>query len=106
MPVVNKALTLLAVLTLSACVTGEKMSSVRPGMTKAQVIAILGQPDGYRKVDNQEILSWNNRLSSGWAWDRADYNVIVSDGKVVEYGQGQVRPKQNGTLVIVPLRPL
>ncbi|MBA3351101.1 MAG: hypothetical protein H0U23_01515 [Blastocatellia bacterium] len=51
-------------------------------------------------------MSWNNRLASGWAWDRADYNVIVTDGQVSEYGQGEVRPKANGTLVIIPLRPL
>ena len=82
------------------------MSSLRPGMTKAQVIGVLGQPDGYRKIENQEVLSWNNRLSSGWAWDRADYNVILTEGRVTEYGQGQVRPKQNGTLVIVPLKGL
>ena len=91
---------------LSGCTTGEKMSSVRPGMTKGQVVGLLGQPDGYRRVGNQEILSWNNRLSSGWAWDRADYNVIVINGEVTEYGQGEVRPKSNGTVVIVPLKPL
>ena len=79
------------------------MSSLRPGMSKADVIGILGQPDGYKQVNNQEVLSWNNRLSSGLAWDRADYNVILINGRVTEYGQGQVRPKQNGTLVIVPL---
>jgi len=82
------------------------MSSLRPGMTKAQVVGVLGQPDGYRKIENQEVLSWNNRLSSGWARDRADYNVILTEGRVTEYGQGQVRPKQNGTLVIVPLKGL
>jgi len=80
------------------------MSSLRPGMTKAEVIARLGQPDGYRQVNNQEVLSWNNRLSSGWSWDRADYNVIITNGRVTEYGQGQVRPKPNGTVVIVPLK--
>src|ERR1051325_8049476 len=90
---------------LCACTTGEKMSCVRPGMTRAQVVGLLGQPDGYRKAGNQEVLSWNNRLSSGWSWDRADYNVIITDGQVTEYGQGQVRPKSNGTVVIVPLRP-
>ena len=73
-------------------------------MSKAEVVSILGQPDGYRTAGDQEVLSWNNRLSSGWAWDRADYNVIFKDGRVVEYGAGEVRPKANGVIVIVPLR--
>ena len=58
------------------------MSSLRPGMSKADVISILGQPDGYKTVGSQEVQSWNNRLSSGWAWDRADYNVILTEGRV------------------------
>jgi hypothetical protein len=73
-------------------------------MSKAEVVSILGQPDGYRTAGEQEVLSWNNHLSSGWAWDRADYNVILTAGRVTEYGQGEVRPKQNGTLVIIPVR--
>ena len=97
-------LLLTMLLAISGCVTGEKMSSLRPGMSKAEVVSILGQPDGYRTAGEQEVLSWNNRLSSGWAWDRADYNVILTAGRVTEYGQGEVRPKQNGTLVIIPLR--
>jgi Resolvase, N terminal domain len=40
--------------------------------------------------------------ASGWAWDRADYNVVFKSGKVVEYGTGEVRVKQNA-VVIVPL---
>jgi len=88
----------------SSCVTGEKMSRLHADMTKNQVIAVLGQPDGYKQLEGHEIFRYSNRLSTGWSWDRADYNVIFKDGRVVEYGAGEVRPKGNGVIVIVPLR--
>jgi hypothetical protein len=103
--VAKAATILLACFFLIGCVTGEKMSRLHPGMTKAQVVSTLGRPDGFRTENGAEVLSWNNRLSSGWAHDRADYNVILVNGKVTEYGQGTVRPKENGTLVIIPLKP-
>jgi len=79
------------------------MSRLHAGMTKNQVIAVLGRPDGYKELEGHEIFSYSNRLSTGWSWDRADYNVIFKDGRVVEYGAGEVRPKGGGVIVIVPL---
>ncbi|MGQ0522762.1 MAG: outer membrane protein assembly factor BamE domain-containing protein, partial [Betaproteobacteria bacterium] len=73
---------------LSACVTGEQMQSVREGMSKEQVVAILGNPDGFQRAGDYEALRYTNRLISGWSWDRADYNVILRSGRVVEYGPG------------------
>lgn len=35
-------------LLIASCVTGERMSSLSPGMTKDQVISLLGHPDGYQ----------------------------------------------------------
>jgi hypothetical protein len=101
-----KSFALLLCLVLVGCMTGEKMSGLHPGMTKAEVVQRLGRPDGFKVVSGCEVLSYNNRLASGWAWDRADYNVVVCNGRVTEYGQGQVRPKANGAVVIIPLRPL
>ena len=97
---------LLAVIgLLIGCATGEKMGSLRPGMSTAEVQSILGRPDGFRTVDGHEVFSYSNRATSGWSWDRADYNVVFRDGKVVEYGAGEVRPGQRpGTIVIFPLR--
>ncbi len=85
---------------------GRKNVRTAPRHDKGASNRTSGATDGLRRTENQEVLSWNNRLASGWAWDRADYNVIVTDGQVSEYGQGEVRPKANGTLVIIPLRPL
>ena len=100
------AFALALVATLSACVTGERMRSVREGMSKDEVIATLGNPDGFQRSGDDEALRHTNRLISGWSWDRADYNVILRNGRVVEYGAGQVRQRDPNTnmLILVPLR--
>ena len=90
------------------CTTGDQMSNIRAGMTKAQVITALGQPDGYSQAGSTEALTYSNRLMSGWSWDRADYQVILSSGVVTAYGPGTVRqnsaPGNIRTLVLIPLR--
>jgi hypothetical protein len=88
-----------------ACATGEKIQSIREGMPKDEVIATLGNPDGFQRNGEYEALRYTNRLMSGWSWDRADYNVILRDGRVVEYGAGQVRQRDpnTSTLILVPL---
>jgi len=93
----------LASLTLlvASCVTGEKMSSLSPGMTKDQVISLLGHPDGYQAEGDSEVLRYTNKLVSGWSWDRADYYAILRGGKLVEYGAGQVRQDQNHKFILV-----
>jgi hypothetical protein len=95
--------TLALILCLFGCVTGEKISRLHPGMTKAQVVSVLGRPEGYKQIEGHEIYRYSNRLSSGWSWDRADYNVVFKNDRVVEYGAGEVRPKSNGAVVIVPV---
>jgi hypothetical protein len=95
--------TIALTLSLFGCVTGEKMSGLHPGMTKAEVLSVLGRPDGYKQIAGHEIYRYSNRLSSGWSWDRADYNVVFKNDRVVEYGAGEVRPGSNGAVVIVPI---
>ncbi len=103
-------LRLICVLALSAalvgCITGERMQSVREGMSKDEVIGVLGNPDGFQRSGEYEALRYTNRLISGWSWDRADYNVILRNGRVLEYGPGQVRQRDpnTSTLILVPLR--
>jgi hypothetical protein len=104
---VNTPLRVIAAIVLMlpffGCVTGEKMSWLHPGMTKAEVVSVLGRPDGYKEIAGYEVYRYSNRLSSGWSWDRADYNVVFKNDRVVEYGAGEVRPKSNGAVVIVPV---
>jgi hypothetical protein len=97
------ACTFLALLTLlvASCVTGEKMSSLSPGMTKDEVIAKLGRPDGYQSEGDYEVLRYTNKLVSGFSWDRADYYAILRGGKLTEYGAGQVRQDQSHKFILV-----
>ncbi len=98
-----KHLIMLALaVSLLGCVTGEKMHQVSPGMTQSEVIRILGKPDGFRSAPNgYEWFQYSHRLVTGWAWDRADYNVIFKNDRVVEYGTGEVRVKQNAVLIVL-----
>lgn len=92
----------LCVLLLSACATGEKVrAELRPGMTRAEVVQMIGNPDGVRSHEGSEVLQYTNRLISGWSWDRADYFVVLKDGVVTEYGTGQVRQAPGGVFFIV-----
>jgi hypothetical protein len=85
---------------------GDKISQLRPGMTKAAVINKLGAPDGYRQGENgEEVLRYSNRISTGWSGDRGDYYITLRNGIVVEYGAEQIRPGQK-PVVIVPMPPI
>ena len=78
--------------TITACTTGEKISQIRPGMTTGQVTAILGHPDGFRQAADMSYYQYSNRLTSGWGWDKGDYEVAFRNGRVVSYGATGIRP--------------
>lgn len=99
------AVALLAVAGLiSGCVTGQKMGDIHEGISKREVVAILGNPDGYQRTGEYEALRYTDRLISGWSWNRTDYTVILQNGRVSEYGPGQVRQDGPSVLVLVPVR--
>lgn len=91
---------------IGGCVTGQTVrSQIHEGMSKRQVIDVMGQPDGFRRSGDYEALEYANRLISGWSWDRADYYIILKDNKVVSYGPGQVKQEKpnSNVLVLVPV---
>jgi hypothetical protein len=104
----SKARFAVAMLTVTGliggCVTGEKMGTVHEGMSKNEVVSILGNPDGYQRSGEYEALRYTDRLISGWSWNRTDYTVVLRNGQVSEYGPGQVRQERPGVLVLVPVR--
>ena len=51
----------------SACTTGEKMSGLEPGMTRQQVVGILGRPDAVRSNGPYEQFEYTHRLVT-WYW--------------------------------------
>lgn len=101
----RKLLPLLLLGVLAGCAMGQTVrNDIRIGMTKEQVIAVMGRPDGIRKSGESEALEYANGLVSGWSWDRADYYIILKDGKVTSYGPGEVRQESPGVLILVPVR--
>lgn len=82
-----------------AGITGNAFKKLEEGMGKEQVLKLLGRPDGMSRDQNAETLTYRNRLMSGWAWDRADYYVILVDGRVASYGTGDVRERQSPIIV-------
>ena len=103
--IIFKLLLSLALLSIAGCFHGEKISRIHPGMPVEELHSIMGQQEGYKKIGDYEVYSYYNKLISGWAWDRADYHYIVKDGKVVEYGAGEIRQNQNtGVVFIKPLK--
>jgi len=102
--VVQTGLLVSLILLLGGCPTGPQMSRVDVGMGRDQVLGIMGKPDGDRVVGTSEAMTFSNRLMSGWSWDRADYQVVLTDGRVVAYGPGVVRQNSGpNVLVIVPV---
>lgn len=98
-------LAIISVLFITACATGEIIrKNVQEGMTKSEITSLLGNPDGFQRNGDSEALLYTNRLISGWSWDRTDYTVILENGRVVQYGSGQVRQNSPNTLVLIPIR--
>ena len=92
---------LLSILILSSCATKGKMTGLYEGMTKAEVIRVAGDPDGYQRSGEYEVLFYIDRSTGtgsifGTPYrDVVDYSVILKDDLVVEYGPG--RAHQRGT---------
>jgi hypothetical protein len=103
---------LLSTLILSACVTGGKMSGLREGMTKAEVLSVAGDPDGYQRSGDYEVLLYLERRTSAWSYfsgalqDLIDYSVILKDDRVVEYGPGRTHQRDPNVtpFIRVPIR--
>jgi hypothetical protein len=87
---------LMSLFLLLSCTTGERVSKVRPGMSRADVEKALGRADGFKMAGEYVALKYINRLISGWSYDRTDYVVILKNDKVVEVGNGEVRVNEVG----------
>jgi hypothetical protein len=90
---------------VSGCATGERASRLSPGMTKSQVIAVMGRPDGFSLTGKTETFRYTNRVISGWSWDRGDYYATFEGDKLVSWGSGQVRQNQPVQGVMVGFMP-
>jgi hypothetical protein len=76
-------------------------------MTRTEVEAIMGRPDGFQRSGDIVGYQYTDRLISGWSWNRADYYALFRDDRLTQWGPGEVRQGQGpnvGTLVVVPLQ--
>lgn len=71
--------------------TGHKITTIDVGSTRDDVVATLGRPDSIRTVSDFEVLNYLDRHRTRMSLAHTDYAVVLKDGKVVQYGPGQVR---------------
>jgi hypothetical protein len=87
----KSVLFILLVLFLSACTSApraRKMNLVSTGMTKAEVVSVMGQPDSTAATDGVEYM--NYRLATSAldfdGSDTSDYFVRFVNGRVDAFG--------------------
>jgi tetratricopeptide (TPR) repeat protein len=83
-------------LALTGCATPNKMNSLSVGMTKQEVISVMGQPDRTSATEGAEYMIYHFRNNGPAAVstfgiipfrEGADYYVRLRDGRVNTYGQ-------------------
>jgi Short C-terminal domain/SmpA / OmlA family len=77
---------------LAGCATASKLNDIRVGMTKSDVIAILGTPDSTSAQANVEYLTYylaadNGSYGREAAYVDQPYMVRLVDGKVESFGR-------------------
>ena len=73
----------LAVLLTSCASIGKRMARISPGMTKPEVVHILGKPKSSSGSSGVEVLHYTQ--DDVW-WRNSYYYVRFVDGKVDAYG--------------------
>jgi len=75
---------ILSILVLGCAGSSKKINNLNIGMTKAEVIAAMGEPNYTSAANNVEILSYK-LTSTSLVSDT--YFVRIKDGKVERFGQ-------------------
>jgi len=71
---------------LVGCATSDKLNYVHIGMTKDQVVAVLGTPDSTSAQANVEYLTYYLTAESGYGRDQP-YMIRLVNGKVESFGR-------------------
>ncbi len=84
-------ITLLLIIVLSGCAghfaMSSKMNNVNVGMSRSEVVSVMGQPNSHSSIGDSEDLVYVLNTS---AWDTAmpePYVVRLIDGKVSSFGR-------------------
>lgn len=74
---------------LTGCATAHKMNNINLGMTKQQVVAILGSPASTSAITGIEYLNYRFSETDEHAFNgiTTPYYVQIVDGKVIAYGR-------------------
>ena len=80
------AIILLLAALFTGCATADKLNKVHIGMTKDQVIALLGQPDSTSAQANIEYMTYYLSNDSSYGGDQP-YMVRLVEGKVESFGR-------------------
>ena len=80
---------IIAGVILAGCATSHKMNNVSLGMTKAEVIKVLGTPTSTSANAGMEYLMYDLYTNFNNAFDGLsnNYFVRIIDGKVEAYGE-------------------
>jgi hypothetical protein len=94
----TSAIFLLSVFCLSGCLSSASdINAVHLGMTKAEVIAAMGQPASITADQTGEYLNYG--LAEGWRVGNAatttPYEIKLVNGKVVSYGRAGAANRPN-----------
>ena len=88
---------------LCGCGMSNKMVNFEYDDSKSYVINVLGKPDGKKLDGEYEPIRYTNKRISTWSNDKADYNFVFKNGKLVEFGTSNVRSNKLGH--IIPYNP-
>jgi hypothetical protein len=71
---------------LAGCESSAKLNTIRIGMTKEQVLSVLGTPDSTSAQANAEYMTYYLQSDSGYGRDQP-YMVRLVNGKVESFGR-------------------
>jgi hypothetical protein len=77
---------LLAGLCFASCESSAKLNGIRIGMSKGDVLGLMGTPDSMSAQANVEYLTYYLQSDSGYGRDQP-YMVRLVDGKVESFGR-------------------
>src|SRR5579862_9480765 len=75
------SLAVLIVVLLAGCATADKLNSIHIGMSKDEVVSLLGKPDSTSAQANVEYLTYYLENDANYGRDQP-YMIRVVDGKV------------------------
>jgi hypothetical protein len=80
-------LVMLIAATLSGCAThARRMNQMALGMTKAEVVRLLGEPASTSATEGTELLNYSFIEERVWGFP-SPYYVMLREGRVVSYGR-------------------